>query len=57
LTQLAQMMSAKERAAWEKILRSDPKDTSKMKWNAFDKVCIHALLLRDRRLIWFGPRR
>ncbi|CCO33020.1 hypothetical protein BN14_07088 [Rhizoctonia solani AG-1 IB] len=38
LTQLAQMMSAKERAAWEKILRSDPKDTSKMKWNAFDKA-------------------
>ncbi|ELU38900.1 hypothetical protein AG1IA_07070 [Rhizoctonia solani AG-1 IA] len=33
LTELAQNMSAKERAGWEKILRCDPKDTSKMKWS------------------------
>ncbi|CAE6441693.1 unnamed protein product [Rhizoctonia solani] len=38
LTELAQRMSSKERATWEKILRSNPKDTSKMKWNTFDKA-------------------
>ncbi|KAF8747659.1 HicA toxin of bacterial toxin-antitoxin, partial [Rhizoctonia solani] len=38
LTELAQNMSAKERAGWEKILRCDPKDTSKMKWSAFNKA-------------------
>ncbi|CAE6530098.1 unnamed protein product [Rhizoctonia solani] len=38
LAELAKKMSGSQRAAWEKILRSDPKDTSKMKWNAFDKA-------------------
>ncbi|KAH7332603.1 hypothetical protein B0J17DRAFT_152507 [Rhizoctonia solani] len=38
LTELAKNMSSSQRAAWEKILRCDPKDTSKMKWNMFDKA-------------------
>ncbi|CAE6526763.1 unnamed protein product [Rhizoctonia solani] len=38
LTELAKQMTNKDRAAWEKILRCDPKDTSKMKWSAFEKA-------------------
>ncbi|KAG9118315.1 hypothetical protein FRC07_007233 [Ceratobasidium sp. 392] len=36
LVTFARGMSKKSRRAWEKILRSDPKDTSKMKWAEFD---------------------
>ncbi|CAE6497484.1 unnamed protein product [Rhizoctonia solani] len=38
LAALAQALSGRDRLAWEKILRCDPKDTSKMKWNTFDKA-------------------
>ncbi|CUA76328.1 hypothetical protein RSOLAG22IIIB_06207 [Rhizoctonia solani] len=38
LAALARALSGRDRVAWEKILRSDPKDTSKMKWNTFDKA-------------------
>lgn len=36
LVDFARGMPRKSRLAWEKILRSDPKDTSKMKWAEFD---------------------
>ncbi|KAG8737720.1 hypothetical protein FRC10_007898 [Ceratobasidium sp. 414] len=38
LVTFARGMSKKNRRAWEKILRSDPKDTSKMKWAEFDSA-------------------
>ncbi|CAE6452387.1 unnamed protein product [Rhizoctonia solani] len=38
LVALAQTMTGRDRAAWEKILRCDPKDTSKLKWNTFEKA-------------------
>ncbi|KAF8598710.1 hypothetical protein BDV93DRAFT_561099 [Ceratobasidium sp. AG-I] len=36
LVEFAREMPKKSRLAWEKILRSNPKDTSKMKWPEFD---------------------
>ncbi|QRW11441.1 YcfA-like protein [Ceratobasidium sp. AG-Ba] len=38
LVVFARQMSTKNRRSWEKILRCDPKDRSKMKWTEFDSA-------------------